>query len=246
MEVPKILVVDDVRMFLELQQVYLKKTPARVFTASDGMEALEVARREKPGLVFMDVQMPRMDGIECLRRFKLDFLLRDIPVVMVTTEGKDVSEQCLTAGCADFVTKPIDRERYVAVARKLLPSLDRRDDRVSYQTTAKFKIFGVTLSGILCDLSKRGAFLATEQMLQKGNVLDYLTFPVENHAEPVRVKARVAWANNRQGTAKKGYPMGIGLEFIDTPPITQAIIDRFVEKRLSAAQSAPRIAAGRS
>lgn len=84
----KILLVDDVNMFLELQKTFLKLSSVHLFTAQDGVEALQVMRKERPSLVFMDLHMPRMDGAECCARMKADAESKAIPVVMITSEGK--------------------------------------------------------------------------------------------------------------------------------------------------------------
>ena len=67
-----ILLVDDAKFFLELEKQFLKNTPATLLTASSGKEALEIAKESRPSLVFMDVDMPEMDGLDCCRQFKAD------------------------------------------------------------------------------------------------------------------------------------------------------------------------------
>jgi CheY-like chemotaxis protein len=86
--VPKILLVDDVTMFLELQKMFLKLTSARLLTAKNGEEAIEVVRQERPELVFMDLHMPVMGGAECCARLKADPEFKTLPIVMLTSEGK--------------------------------------------------------------------------------------------------------------------------------------------------------------
>ena len=69
MATPKILLVDDTKLFLKLEQEYLKQSSAQVFTAGNGHEALELARTIRPDLIYMDLNMPVMDGIEFLADF---------------------------------------------------------------------------------------------------------------------------------------------------------------------------------
>jgi CheY-like chemotaxis protein len=111
---PKILLVDDVAMFLELQKMFLRLSAVRIMTARDGAEALRIAREERPSLIFMDLHMPNMDGAECCSRIKADPALSSIPVVMITSQGReDEKDVCLKAGCDGFMTKPIDRIPYL-------------------------------------------------------------------------------------------------------------------------------------
>ena len=69
--IPKVLLVDDVTMFLELQKVFLKLSSVHVLTACNGIEAIEMARRERPALIFMDLHLPGMNGDECCAAIKL-------------------------------------------------------------------------------------------------------------------------------------------------------------------------------
>src|ERR1039457_2919395 len=87
MNTPKILLVDDTKLFLKLEQEYLKHLAVTVLTAENGIEALEIARSQNPDLIFMDINMPVMDGVSCCAAIKADPGLRSIPVVMVTTKG---------------------------------------------------------------------------------------------------------------------------------------------------------------
>lgn len=79
----------------------------RVVTASDGREALELARTLRPDAITLDVVMPGMDGWTVLKELKADSATRDIPIVMVTMTGD--KEMGYALGATDFLTKPIDR-----------------------------------------------------------------------------------------------------------------------------------------
>ena len=129
-----VLLVDDVSMFIELEKDYLQMSAVDVLTARDGKEALRICQTERPALVFMDLNMPVMNGADCCRAIKKDPQLRSTSVVLITSEGKDADRQlCLDAGCDDFLTKPLDRQIFLAAARKLLPSIDRRHQRAGCQ-----------------------------------------------------------------------------------------------------------------
>jgi two-component system cell cycle response regulator len=105
----RILVVDDIEANVRLLQAKLQAEYYDVLTASDGAAALEVAAREKPDLVLLDVMMPGMDGFEVCRRLKEEPATRHIPVVLVPAlAGRADRLTGLEAGADEFLTKPID------------------------------------------------------------------------------------------------------------------------------------------
>ena len=162
MATPKVLLVDDTKLFLKLEQEYLKQSSAQVFTAGNGQEALELARSIRPDLIYMDLNMPVMDGVSCCAALKADPDLRDIPVILVTTEGMDDSvARCKDAGCDGFLTKPIDRKTFLEVGRSLLPKIDRRERRAPCRIKVLFRINdGENMYGTCLDLCTGGMYLA--------------------------------------------------------------------------------------
>jgi two-component system cell cycle response regulator len=105
----RILVVDDIEANVRLLQAKLQAEYYDVLTAADGATALDVAARERPDLVLLDVMMPGMDGFETCRRLKEDTATRHIPVVLVTAlDGRADRITGLEAGADEFLTKPID------------------------------------------------------------------------------------------------------------------------------------------
>jgi CheY-like chemotaxis protein/anti-sigma regulatory factor (Ser/Thr protein kinase) len=108
-EVMTVLVIDDDPNALDLLGRTLQGTGARVVTASDGLEALRLAKTLHPTAITLDVLMPEMDGWEVLRELKLDPETRDIPVIMVTMT--DDCEKGYALGAIEFLTKPINRGR---------------------------------------------------------------------------------------------------------------------------------------
>lgn len=105
----RILVVDDIEANRRLLQAKLEAQYHTVLLAENGQQALEVARREHPEIILLDVMMPGMDGYEVCRRLKADPATSYIPVVMVTALS-DMEDRVkgLEAGAEDFLTKPVD------------------------------------------------------------------------------------------------------------------------------------------
>ncbi len=103
-----ILLVDDSKVTRELLKVYLIVKDVRVLDARDGIEALEIARAERPDLILCDLRMPRLDGPGLCRALEAEPALRDIPVIILTSNRDDESLRlCREAGARDVLLKPI-------------------------------------------------------------------------------------------------------------------------------------------
>lgn len=104
---PRVLVVDDEPDARELLQEFLAGKGYEVLTASDGEEALQRVEAERPHLIFLDVRMPKMDGLEVLKRVReID---QEVGVIMVTAlREEEIGRQALELGAFDYITKPLD------------------------------------------------------------------------------------------------------------------------------------------
>jgi len=118
---PLILVVDDVPDNVDILQMRLEAQGYEVTTAGDGLEALEKIRALLPDLVLLDVMMPKLDGIEAVKRLKADPSLPFIPVILVTAKA-DASDVIagLESGGDDYLTKPVDHAALSARVRAML------------------------------------------------------------------------------------------------------------------------------
>ncbi len=120
-EPPLILVVDDVPDNVEILQLRLESQGYETITAGDGEAALATIRSKLPDLVLLDIQMPKLDGIETVKLLKADAALPFIPVIMVTAraDARDVVAG-LEAGGDDYLTKPVDQAALLARVRAML------------------------------------------------------------------------------------------------------------------------------
>ena len=92
-----------------------------VLAAEDGEKGCEIALRERPDIILMDLEMPVIDGWEAARRLKGDPQTHDIPVIALSAHAlAGEREKAIAAGCDEFDTKPIEFERLVATVRRLL------------------------------------------------------------------------------------------------------------------------------
>jgi two-component system alkaline phosphatase synthesis response regulator PhoP len=116
-----ILAVDDDDLIRRLVQFNLQRAGYRVTPARDGLEALEQIEQERPDLVLLDVNMPRLDGIELLRRLRADPGTATLPVVMLTAKAQD--EDILEgkrSGADYYLTKPFSPTELLAVVQEVL------------------------------------------------------------------------------------------------------------------------------
>ncbi len=136
MPVPKILVVDDQPINVQLLKRKLERENLRILPAYSGKEALDVVATEKPDLILLDVMMPDMDGIEVCQRLQASEATRSIPVIFITARSsKEGKLEGLGVGAVDYITKPIDLDetlarvqtqlRFVAINREMI-ELQRR------------------------------------------------------------------------------------------------------------------------
>ena len=117
----KILLVDDSATALMWERMILKSEPYALLTATDGVQAVETAKRERPDLILMDVMMPRMNGFEACEALRASPATREVPIIMVTTRGEASNvEAGYASGCTDYITKPIDRLELLAKVRSCL------------------------------------------------------------------------------------------------------------------------------
>ena len=118
----KILLVDDEPDILEFMSYNLSNEGYKVFTATDGVEAVEKAKSKSPHLVLLDVMMPNMDGIEaCENLRKLPKLGEKIIIVFLTARSEDYTQVAgLEAGADDYITKPIKVKVLISKVKSLL------------------------------------------------------------------------------------------------------------------------------
>jgi DNA-binding NtrC family response regulator len=102
-----ILIVDDEKDFCTVLSDSLSQDRYRVFTALNGKMALQLAKKEKPDLMLLDIKMPGMDGVEVLRKVKK--MKKEIAVIMFTAYGTlETAREAMKLGAYDYVTKPVD------------------------------------------------------------------------------------------------------------------------------------------
>lgn len=117
---PKILVIDDEEDYRHIVKLILELEGYEVAEAKDGMEGLAVLHSEKPDLVFLDVNMPKMDGFSVCRKIRKDKIFSRIPIIMLTVRDlTDEQVKGFDCGADDYLTKPFDSTELVTRVKSL-------------------------------------------------------------------------------------------------------------------------------
>jgi CheY-like chemotaxis protein len=238
----KILLVDDVKLLREIQRGLLSSSPVQVLTASDGFEALEVARKELPSLIVMDNHMPNMDGVTCCRELKKDSQLKHIPIIMLTNAMHPADfEGYLAAGVGDCLAKPIDSRKFLTTIKKYLPVVECRGIRVPLCTEVSLLANDSFHVGMTKDISLKGIQLTSTHHPAPSDEIRF-SFLLPGSKDPTEIRGKVAWVRNKSENGKTGGQSEFGVEFIEVtgkgiPFVRKSELEAFVNKSAAAMTS---------
>jgi two-component system cell cycle response regulator len=227
----KILIVDDTAMFREIESLFLASA-GTVLGASNGAQALEIARREHPDVVVADLDMPDMDGETLCRAIKADRDLHRTPVILVTSGRSGLDrERAVRAHADDVLSKPLSRiQLNVAVGRLLRSDGYRSLTRVELDAEVRVRVSRDQASvwGTVRDLSRGGVFVESSGTLPLATEVD-LAFRLPITPKPIQPTAQVMWAGRHPVT---GAP-GMGLRFLALDRISTGRIDEYIHERVA-------------
>mgnify|MGYP001028559149 FL=1 len=186
----KILVVDDKPELRTLLKSYLGQEGFEVATASDGQEALYVARREKPDLIILDLMMPEMGGYDFMRTYSRE---ADTPVIILTAR-LDENEKVLglELGADDYVTKPFSPRELTARVRAVLRRMEKQSSVAEILRAGEIEL----------DRSGRSTLIRGQPIDLTPSEFELLATLM---AAPGRVFSRLELLDRLQGTAYEGY-----------------------------------------
>lgn len=174
----KILIVDDDPDIIEFIRYNISNAGYQVSTANDGEEALEVADREQPDLILLDIMMPKMDGVEVCQRLRANRKYDNTIIAFLTARSEDYSQiAALDYGGDDYITKPI----LPKVLMSRLKALLRRRGNISVLPTnpatikigdieIDFEKYTIKKNGVLIDMVKKEFELLSLLAKQPGRV----------------------------------------------------------------------------
>jgi CheY-like chemotaxis protein len=219
-----ILLVDDVRLFLEIQKEFLQNSSVQVMTAINGRDALQVVGSKRPDLIFMDLEMPEMNGADCCRALKSNPDSADIPVVMITARGDQASQgHCRSAGCNGFLTKPLERNLFLEMAGKFVKDIERREERKPVEFPGIVQSRGTTLHATVLNLSVGGAFIAADLDAAVGRIVQiHFTLP---DGSAIECQGKTVWF----GGPRAGRLAGFGVSFILPSKSTKEALAEFLK-----------------
>jgi len=255
----KILVVDDSLVALHMYRLLLSST-YRLVMASDGIEALrKVEEDPEIKLVLLDINMPRMNGLEFLQAVRKTPLHHSIRIIVVTTQGSEQDAgMALSLGATGYITKPFEPQGLVRLIEASLPGFQERRaterqwwfqqpasgvQRVECSQVCEVSLGPQRSHGVVCNMSTRGLYLALAAlpMPREGDTVS-LTFSLANDPVPIRCEARVAWVNpsarlTESGAVAHGLPAGCGVMFTKIDLADKERIDARVKAALRAKES---------
>ena len=120
-EEKKILIVDDEPFILKSLSFVLMKEGFNIETATNGIEAVEKIQKEKPDIVFLDIMMPKMNGMEVCQWIRQDPVLKTIYVIILTAKGQEMDrEKGFSIGADEYMTKPFSPSSVVQRIKEIL------------------------------------------------------------------------------------------------------------------------------
>lgn len=136
----KILLVDDETDVLDFMKYNLEKEGFWVYTARDGVEAIQMAKKMNPHLIILDLMMPKMDGIETCRELRNIPEFKNTIITFLTARDEDYSQIAgFEVGADDYITKPIKPRVFISRIRALLRRLETNE------TTGKIAVGGIEI-----------------------------------------------------------------------------------------------------
>jgi CheY-like chemotaxis protein len=220
----KILLVDDMKNFLDLEISFLRRKDCQIITAADGFEALKYTKLEKPDIIILDHEMPKMTGIECARIIKNDDALKKIPIIMISSSNKQ--EEAFRAGVNEFVKKPLGEDSFLRELKKFIDIADREDTRMPLTLEVDYDFNGTKITAWTRDISKSGAFLISGDTFSVGSSVDLVIKLDEKKS--VKVKGEVV----REMREEEGGHLvtGMGFKFFKFTGDGRKALEGFLKK----------------
>lgn len=177
----KILVIDDEEHILELLKFNLELSGLDVCVSPEANQAIELIGKEKPDLLLLDWMLPKISGIDILRKIRQDENIYDLPVIMLTAKNmEDDKIQGLNVGADDYITKPFSIKELMARINTILRRYRVSDKSQSIIEAGNIILntdqYGLTVDGHAVDLTRKEFELLKLLMENRGKVLkrDYL------------------------------------------------------------------------
>jgi two-component system chemotaxis response regulator CheY len=232
-EIRSVLAVDNSASMIFYLGTLLTRLGYKVTAARSAEEALQLMETAVPSLVLTEMSLPRMNGIGLLKRIQETPLLKEVPVIILTSENDPgLKDTCLRAGCAAYVSKPIEPDVLYRAMQAATESVPRLNIRLA--TSLKVIVGGTVLGGAArteyaTALSEGGIYIRTLYP-QSVNTLAPLTLFIKNREMKAKGVVLYSYAMG-QGPFKEP---GMGMKFVDLAEEDRLSIRDFIKEQLTA------------
>ena len=206
----KVLLVDDEKDITALIAYHLEREGFRVLQAHDGLQALEVIKHERPGLLVLDLMLPHLSGLDVCRRLRREPETARLPILILTAKAEETDKVLgLELGADDYLTKPFGPRELVARVKALI----RRSEEVSAEEVVKAGSLEIDLGRYTVAVRHRAIELTAKEfdllktlILAKGRVLtrEYLLERVWGYDRASEIESRTVDVHVRRLRGKLG------------------------------------------
>lgn len=117
----RIMIVEDNLANLKMLNIIIESLDCEIIEALDGVEAMDLAIEKRPDIIFMDIQIPKIDGLEVIKRLRKMEEFSKTPIIALTAFAMEKDEQAgFDAGCNEYITKPFSTSKLLEIVRKYL------------------------------------------------------------------------------------------------------------------------------
>jgi two-component system alkaline phosphatase synthesis response regulator PhoP len=206
----KVLVVDDEKDITALVAYHLEREGFRVLQAHDGLQALELVKRERPHLLVLDLMLPHLSGLDVCRRLRKEPDTARLPILMLTAKAEETDKVLgLELGGDDYLTKPFGPRELVARVKALI----RRSEEIQEEEVFKVGSLELDLGRYTVSIRKRAVELTTKELdllkalvLAKGRALtrEFLLDRVWGYERASEIESRTVDVHVRRLREKLG------------------------------------------
>jgi len=193
----KILIVDDEKDIVKLLDYNLKKEGFRTLLAYDGEDALDMATRERPDIILLDLMLPGIDGLEVCRQLKKEDKTLGIPIIMLTAKTREADKIVgLELGADDYVTKPFSPREIIARVKAVLRRVKDKEKLPEIlnlgNITIDFSKISVSVNNKPVELTSKEFELLKTLVGAKGRVLsrDFLLDTIWGYDHALEIQTR--------------------------------------------------------
>lgn len=224
----KILVVEDDPLMLDLMAQVLASFEAQVRPMGDSEEAAAVVERERFDGIFLDLQMPKMNGFQLAGKIRQSPSNRSTPIVIVTGhDDPKIMAQAFAVGGTFFLQKPVDRAKLMKlfkIARGIMFQNQRRYIRVPLQTEVTCEIGAKSVKAMGVNISEGGLLIEASGVGSPGTAV-LLSFRVPGQNAASSLSGAIAWVDEKKGRT--------GIQFTTVAPKDKEFIREFIASYLS-------------